>query len=124
MQYRNTKQKTTILNAIDTYGHVTVEELKEILHNNNEDVSIATIYRNLNILAEEGKIKKVFSEDKAVYETIKKTHYHFECQLCHKIIDIDPSLINININHSITGVTKKDLFLYGICDECKNKENN
>ena len=34
MQYRNTKQKTTILNAIDTYGHVTVEELKEILHNN------------------------------------------------------------------------------------------
>ena len=61
MQYRNTKQKTTILNAIDTYGHVTVEELKEILHNNNEDVSIATIYRNLNILAEEGKIKKVFS---------------------------------------------------------------
>ena len=79
---------------------------------------------NLNILAEEGKIKKVFSEDKAVYETIKKTHYHFECQLCHKIIDIDPSLINIKINHSITGVTKKDLFLYGICDECKNKENN
>lgn len=124
MQYRNTKQKTTILNAIDTYGHVTVEELKEILHNNNEDVSIATIYRNLNILAEEGKIKKVFSEDKAVFETIKKTHYHFECQLCHKIIDIDPSLINIKINHSITGVTKKDLFLYGICDECKNKENN
>ena len=124
MQYRNTKQKTTILNAIDTYGHVTVEELKEILHNNNEDVSIATIYRNLNILAEEGKIKKVFSEDKAVYETIKKTHYHFECQLCHKIIDIDPSLINFKINHSITGGTKKDLFLYGICDECKNKENN
>ena len=124
MQYRNTKQKTSILNAIDTYGHVTVEELKEILHNNNEDVSIATIYRNLNTLAEEGKIKKVFSEDKAVYETIKKTHYHFECQLCHKIIDIDPTLINIKINHSITGVTKKDLFLYGICDECKNKENN
>ena len=124
MQYRNTKQKMTILNAIDNYGHVTVEELKEILHNNNEDVSIATIYRNLNILAEEGKIKKVFSEDKAVYETIKKTHYHFECQLCHKIIDIDPTLINIKINHSITGVTKKDLFLYGICDECKNKKEN
>ena len=124
MQYRNTKQKTSILNAIDTYGHVTVEELKEILHNNNEDVSIATIYRNLNTLAEEGKIKKVFSEDKAVYETIKKTHYHFECQLCHKIIDIDPTLINIKINHSITGVTKKDLFLYGICDECKNKKEN
>ena len=123
MQYRNTKQKLTILNAIDTYGHVTIEELKEILHNNNEDVSIATIYRNLTILTEEGKIKKVFSEDKAVYETIKKTHYHFECQNCHRIIDIDPSLINIKINHSIAGVTKKDLFLYGICDECKENKN-
>ena len=78
----------------------------------------------LSKLKEEGKIKKVYSEDKAVYETIKKTHYHFECQLCHKIIDIDPSLINIKINHSITGVTKKDLFLYGICDECKNKKEN
>ena len=31
-----------------------------IMNNNNEDVSIATIYRNLNILAEEGKIKKVY----------------------------------------------------------------
>ena len=123
MTFRNTKQKTIIFDAIDNYGHLTVEELKEILYNNKEDVSIATIYRNLNILSLENKIKKVFLEDKVVYETIKDYHYHFECKECHKIIDIDPSLINIKINHSITGVTKKDIFLYGVCEDCKNKNN-
>ena len=119
MQYRNTKQKNTILSAIDNYGHLTVEELFDILK--DENVSTATIYRNLNILTLEGKIKKVSTADKVVYETIKQTHYHFECTCCHQIIDIDPSKIKVSINHSVANVAKKDIFLYGVCDNCKTK---
>jgi Fe2+ or Zn2+ uptake regulation protein len=121
MQYRNTKQKNIIFSTIDDYGHISVDELINILKEQNADISLATIYRNLNILTEEGKIKKVHTEDLTVYETIKTPHYHFECEKCHNIVDIDPDLISIKINYSIADVSKKDLFLYGICNNCINK---
>ena len=119
MVYRNTKQKNTILTTIDTYGHLTVEEILSLLK--NENISIATIYRNLNTLTLEGKIRKVSTEDKVVYETIKETHYHFECTTCHQIIDIDPSHIKISTNHSLAKKAKKDIFLYGVCESCQTK---
>ena len=117
MTFRNTKQKSIILSTIDKHGHLTIEELMELIK--DENISIATIYRNLNMLALEGKIKKIYSDDKVMYETIKLDHYHFECTCCKKVYDIDPSLIKININHSITAVAKKTLFLYGICTDCQ-----
>ena len=120
MNYRNTKQKALILSIIDKYGHLTIEELKEYINKEEENISIATIYRNLTTLSQEGKIKKIYSNDKQMFETIKNEHYHFECTSCKKVVDIDPSFINININHSIAGIEKKELFLYGICNDCKN----
>ena len=117
MNYRNTKQKTLILSIIDKYGHLTIEQIKNLLE--EENVSIATIYRNLNILTEEGKIKKICSDDLTVYETIKEKHYHFECEKCKQVYDIDPKLIKITSNNSLSGVTNIGLFLYGICDNCK-----
>ncbi len=117
MQFRNTKQKELILNMIAKYGHLTIEQLLELLK--NEKISIATIYRNLNILSLEGKIKKVSIDDYVVYETIKQEHFHFSCLNCKKVIDIDPSLVKINISHSKAKITKKELLLYGICEDCQ-----
>ena len=117
MQFRNTKQKSMILAAIHKYGHLTVEQIKEVLA--DEKVSIATIYRNLNILSLEGKIKKINSDDLTVYETIKEEHYHFECCKCKNVIDIDPKFVNIKIDHSIANASRKTLFLYGVCPNCQ-----
>lgn len=118
MEYRNTKQKSIILSTIHKYGHLTVEELLDLLK--DEKISIATIYRSLNVLTLEGKIKKINSDNKTMYETIKDEHYHFECTCCHNVIDIDPSLIKINVNHSLKGIAKKSVFLYGICNSCQS----
>jgi Fe2+ or Zn2+ uptake regulation protein len=117
MQFRNTKQKSMIFSTIHKHGHLTVEQIKDLL--SDEKVSIATIYRNLNILTLEGKIKKIYSEDLIVYETIKEEHYHFECLKCKNVIDIDPKFVNIKIDHSIANATRKTLFLYGICPNCQ-----
>ena len=117
MNYRNTKQKTLILSIIEKYGHLTIEQIKNLLE--DENVSIATIYRNLNILTEEGKIKKVNSYNLTVYETIKEKHYHFECEKCKQVYDIDPKFVKITSSHSLAGVTNVGLFFYGICNNCK-----
>ena len=117
MQYRNTKQKSMIFSTIHKHGHLTVEQIKDLL--TDESVSIATIYRNLNILTLEGKIKKIYSDDLVLYETIKDEHHHFECIKCKNVIDIDPKFVNIKIDHSIANATRKTLFLYGICPNCQ-----
>lgn len=117
MQFRNTKQKNMIFSTIHKHGHLTVEQIKEILA--DENISIATIYRNLNILSLEGKIKKIYSDDLVLYETIKEEHHHFECIKCKKVIDIDPKFVNIKIDHSIANATRKTLFLYGVCSNCQ-----
>ena len=117
MQFRNTKQKSMIFSILHKYGHLTVEQIKDLLV--EEKISIATIYRNLNILTLEGKIKKIYSDDLTLYETIKEEHYHFECLKCKNVIDIDPKFVNIKIDHSIANATRKTLFLYGICPNCK-----
>ena len=117
LNYRNTKQKVMILSIIDKHGHLTIEQIKSLLEDQN--VSIATIYRNLNILTQEGKIKRVASDNLTLYETIKEKHYHFECEICKQVYDIDPKLIKIKSDKTITGVNNVGLFLYGICDNCK-----
>ncbi len=124
MQYRITKQKSLIYSIIQQYGHLTIEQIKELLHQQDIKVSLSTIYRNLNILSLEGKIRKLQTEDQLFYETIKENHYHFECNSCHQIYDIDASLIKIKVNHSAGNITKKDLILYGLCENCKNKNLN
>ena len=117
MQFRNTKQKSIIFSIIHKHGHLTVEQIKDLL--TDEKISIATIYRNLNILSLEGKIRKIYSDDLVLYETIKDEHHHFECIKCKNFIDIDPKLVNIKIDHSIANATRKTLFLYGICPNCQ-----
>ena len=124
MQYRITKQKSLIYSIIMQNGHLTVDELIELLKQQDLKISLSTIYRNLNILTQEGKIKKIKSENKSSDETIKEHHYHFECNSCHQVFDVDPSLVQIKIHHSAAVITKKDLFLYGICESCKKNLDN
>ena len=124
MNYRNTWQKNRIYQEIETKGHISTEEL--ILNLDNEKISVATIYRNLKILQEEHRIKPIRCTNRILYETIKHNHYHFECLECHRVFDIDANLVSLKIDRSITEeVSKKEVFLYGICKYCqKAKEEN
>ena len=121
MVYRNTKQKSIILSIIEEKGHMTINDLIDYIKSHNIPISTSTIYRNLSILSLENKIRKIQSNDKIFYETLKHSHYHFECNNCHKVIDLDSSLINIKLDKSLTYVTEKVLFLYGLCDDCRLK---
>ena len=53
------KQRELILNTLkENVVHPTAEYLYEILKENNPNLSLGTVYRNLNQLAENGTIKK------------------------------------------------------------------
>lgn len=124
---RNTNQRQIVFDSIMSLGHVTSEELIQHITSNFDNISLASIYRNLTILLEDKKIKKIKLHDTEVYETIKEKHYHYECVVCKNVIDIqcDKILLNMNSIHDAINenVIDCDMVFYGICNKCAKKQN-
>ena len=124
MQRRTTNQRLAVYDAIHVLGHSTSEELIEYLNSHGDMVSLATIYRNLSILIEDGKVKKLKLGSSDVYETVKEKHYHFKCKECGKIMDINISDIkDIALPNELLGnkICDHDIVFFGYCSECQKK---
>ena len=119
---RNTIQKQIVYDALNILGHASSDELIKYINSNYVNISLATIYRNLTILLEDGLVKKVNLDNALVYETTKENHYHFVCTKCKMIKDvfIDDFSYTLNTNDKVENI---NIELYGICENClKNKK--
>jgi Fe2+ or Zn2+ uptake regulation protein len=93
----------------------------------DSNISIATVYRNLNQLCEMGEIIKLNVPDAAGYfDGNSKPHFHMLCEKCNSIIDI-PSSVLPDIKHLVTKatnfqITQSELFFKGICERCAREE--
>jgi len=91
------------------------------------NLSVGTIYRNLNILLDQGLIKKIdFGSTFDRFEANVAPHYHFVCDGCGSIIDldlpIDPGLDSrVNEQTPYTALRHKIEF-YGLCNRCAKEE--
>lgn len=118
---RNTNQSQIVYKSIEIMGHTTSEKLIEYINSNYENISLATIYRNLTKLLDEGQIRKLKLGSEDIYETVKENHYHFKCKKCGMIYDIPIKMIELPEIFEIDGneVTGTDVMLFGICKDCK-----
>ena len=66
--YKSSKQRDLIMNYMKQInGHVTAEQIFNDLNANGTKISLATVYRNLNILCDLHEIKKIArSEERRV----------------------------------------------------------
>lgn len=126
MQRRSTVQKQIIFHTIDLLGHTTTDELIGYIRNHHQQVSLATIYRNLSILQEDGQIRKIHLESGDVFETVKPDHFHFVCNKCGKVSDISKKEYQTFLDEihrkSHEEIEMISVSLYGICHSCKQKE--
>lgn len=129
---RNTKQKALIRDCLSKTGrHMTVEEIYSSINKDSEKISIATIYRNLKLLEEQGVIKKLYMSDDAplfyeMNDQDEHTHHHLVCKKCGAIIDFDEDLLE-SVEKTIeekNGFKVEDhrVVFYGICSKCQNKK--
>lgn len=104
--------------------HPTAEYLYGIIKEKEPNMSLATLYRNLNQLAENGVIKKIDGlENSSHFDHNTHEHYHFICDKCKKVFDI-PVEVAPDIaakTEEKTGFLVKgyDIAIHGICNECK-----
>lgn len=121
------KQREIILEVLrSTDSHPTAEWIYEQVKKQIPKISLATVYRNLNLLESQGEIIKVqgdFQKDR--YDGNAKNHAHFICKICGEVIDTDiDSDLKLKI---ITSIPERadsfSLTFSGICNKCIEKEN-
>jgi len=119
------KQRELILQALhDTTVHPTAEQLYAMIRVTEPTISLATVYRNLNLLAENGIIKK-FSDKNGIFhfDHCTHNHFHFICSKCNRVHDIsytftpDPAAA-ISAQTGLE-VESYDILFHGICSNCK-----
>lgn len=114
--------------AIKTYlqhtsSHPTAAKVYEDLRVEYPNISLGTVYRNLNLLVEQGEIMKISCDDGSDhYDGNPAPHYHFVCRNCGQVTDLDiPSLDHINIlaSSNFEGTIDGHVtYFYGLCKNC------
>lgn len=85
---------------------------------------MGTVYRNLNILIEQDLVKKIdFGSTFDRFEANTSPHYHFICETCGDVIDlnlpIDESLNERIIKETPYEARSHRIEFFGVCDKCK-----
>jgi len=123
-QLRMTKQRQIILEELRSVtSHPTADDMYEMVRVRLPHISLGTVYRNLEILSEEGIVKKLdIGGTKKRFDGNPSTHYHLRCLQCGKVDDLDmPPLRDIEDRaSSLSGyaVMKHSLEVIGVCPSC------
>ena len=127
MQERNTVQRQLVYHAVQVLAcHPTADEVYEAVISTYPTVSKATVYRNLNKLADAGFLRKIPVPNAADrYDTTLPAHYHVYCRACGTFEDVElPYLLTIDREvERDTGyrLDDHDIVFSGICPECSAK---
>ena len=124
---RNSKQRDAVLGDLQSrYDHPTAEEVYLSVKKEIPSISLATVYRNLCFLNDEGKIFSISGRDAIHYDAHLHEHNHLMCRDCGRIFDVDICIdssflddANTNFNGCVDGYS---LLFHGLCKAC-NKTN-
>ena len=119
------RQRELILNTVLSHPiHPTADELYNKLKENFPNLSLGTVYRNLNLLAEHGEIMKLkMEEGPDRYDGCTKEHFHMECRVCGKVIDLEISGLDQTFNKAVADVKEHKVedikvAFKGVCKDC------
>ena len=129
MKRRETRQRKAILNILrEADSHPTADWIYDEVRKTIPDISKGTVYRNLKILKDTGEISELnLNGTVSRYEGRQDNHYHFRCERCGKIFDLDEP-VNSELDTRIaerTGfkVSYHQLEFRGLCNDCQGKTN-
>ena len=123
---RNSLQRDVILDIIvNQKEHYTSKEIYELAQTKIPNISLGTIYRNLNQLVAEGYITRLKTKDGLDrYDNNIHKHHHFICDKCLKIMDIDDEIPLAKNNFPDGDVAYYTIQFHGLCKQCKEGSKN
>ena len=124
---RMTHQRTIILEELRSVtSHPTADELYALVKKRLPRISLATVYRNLETLAQSGMVRKLaITGRQKRFDGDLSLHDHITCTVCNRIDDIFPGEddVQVPLPPGKLGYTLSEMRVhyYGICPECQSK---
>ena len=117
---RNSKQRDLILNIInDSYSHPSAYDIYDIARKEIDNISLGTVYRNINLLEDQGKVRRIKMNDNIDrFDKTFDNHSHFICIKCYNIIDIDKEFFKEYYYLNGNKVVDVEISFKGICKDC------
>ena len=106
---RPTKQRVKICEVLykrEKTFHFTISELvKKISEENNEKISLATVYNTVHAFKKKGYLKEItLNNDSTYFDTNTSHHHHFYDNSTKELIDLnDEDVEKIQINKTLPG---------------------
>jgi Fur family ferric uptake transcriptional regulator len=119
---RRTEQRAAIREVLEgADGPLSAPEVLDAAKDRVPALGIATVYRNLRALADEGWLDAVDLPGEATrFERAGRAHHHhFHCEACGRVFDVggcDPG-IDTRMPRGFR-VARHELVLYGRCPDC------
>ena len=127
--FRLTSARRVICAALTASGgHLTPDELVEVVRKRDSGIGRMTVYRTLEILCDLGQVRPVYQGTGAAHYVVLEDghHHHLVCSQCGQVIEftdcaIEPmaEMISERFNFTIEGHL---LELYGRCGACQGRE--
>lgn len=124
---RNTRQRQVILEELrKVKSHPTAEDVYEMVRRRLPRVSLGTVYRNLELLAEAGTIQKIGTAGtRKRFDGNPRPHYHLRCLSCERVSDVEmePDHRLDRDAEALSGFTVigHSLEFCGFCPACRKK---
>lgn len=123
--YRVTPQREMIAEVVAHSGqHLTAEEVLEEVRARTRAINVATVYRTLNLLVQEGLASRAdLGGGRVVFATARHgPHIHLVCRHCGRVVDADVALLEPLIQHIQQQYgfvcSPQHFAIYGLCVEC------
>ena len=120
------KQREALLTLLrSTRSHPSADWLYENLRKEFPNISLGTVYRNLNLLTDIGEALKITTPDGADrFDGCVKPHNHFFCTECRRVLDLDLDMKEIEQMNKAAATTfdgiieSSNTIFYGKCGDC------
>ena len=126
-----TSQRRLLLSLIKKAdGHISAKELYRRASRKNESISLATVYRTLQLFKELGLVEERRLGQVYCHYEVKDSpdHQHLVCRSCGNVIDFESPLLSklaeeLKHEHGFN-LTKIELYIEGYCQQCTKEASN
>ncbi|MBN1245681.1 transcriptional repressor [Candidatus Bathyarchaeota archaeon] len=122
--YKATPQRITVCKtALSSREHPNVQNIYREVKKTHPTVSLATIYKTLNILKESGLVQELnFSQGQTRFDPYLEPHINMVCLQCGKIQDLDDPAVKelvkkVYVKANFAPTTQR-IDVYGVCGQC------
>ncbi len=117
-------RRVIIDTLLDSGGHLTADELTDLVRRHSTGIGRMTVYRTLDLLCDLGVLRPVYQGTGAAHYILLHDghHHHLVCSDCSRVIEFDdcalgdlPARIARRYGFRVEGHL---LELYGVCAAC------